>query len=209
MNAPRRRALLGVAGLAAVGRTGGCLRRLAPGSDASPGTASTSTTRESTDATETESTATGPVRTDDLFLANERSDDRLLDVRVTRTRESDSEADAEPLLHRRYEVPADSRVELRNLGTVGNSYAVEARFPGGAWRQYAWAVTDCTAYGTPTREPRTPEDDPALNTDAMIRIADDGLEFLRNSCDGIAFSEGEAIPADECVVRDFLATTTA
>lgn len=218
MDSPRRRALLGALGLTAVGLSAGCLQtspssetdtRPTAGAKPSATTDSPETdsaTSDSTERTRTESaTAATSKRTDDLFLENQLADDRPLDVRVTRR----TEGGGELLLYRRYEVPAGSWLELPNLVVVGDTYTVEARLPGGEWQEFGWAVLDCSEYGTPTQEPRTPEDDPTLNTDSMVRIRDDGLEFLHNECDAIAFSRDRAPPASEHVVRDYLATTQA
>lgn len=228
MNSPRRRTLLGVLGTTAVGASAGCLGT-GTSTETSPRPTETDTsattgpgTTEGTDPGTTDSAGTEPTdetdsttttrneRTDDLFLANRVSDDRLLDLRVTRRPGSATggEGGGERLLSRHYEVPAGSWLELPNLVVAENTYTVEARLPGGQWREFAWAVTDCSEYGTPTQEPRTPEDDPTLNTDAVVEIRDGGLEFLRNACDGIAFSRDRAPPASEYVVRDYLATTT-
>lgn len=226
MDSPRRRALLGVVGLAAVGANAGCLQtdRSDSGTETSPQpatsaetSATTDETRhtktESTDRGETESTATTrrSKRTDDLFLANRLSDDQLLYVRVTRRPASaptEGDGTGERLLSRRYEVPAGATLELSNLVVAENTYTVETRLPGDEWQEFAWAVLNCAEYGTATQEPRTPEEDPTLNTDAMVQIGDAGIELLRNECDAIAFSRDMAPPASEHVVQDSLGTTT-
>ncbi|UPV74708.1 hypothetical protein M0R89_01230 [Halorussus limi] len=185
MDSPRRRALLGAVGLAAVGTGAGCLRTDTRESETTTRPTAGRTTSATTDETEarpavtdeTDRTTGKRKRTDDLFLTNRLSDDRLLDLRVTRrTNGSD-----ERLLSRRYEVPAGSALELSNLVVAGNTYDVETRLPGGEWRAFAWAVTDCSEYGTPTQEPRTPEDDPTLNTDAMAGCATLASSFSATS----------------------------
>jgi hypothetical protein len=221
VNPPRRRALLGAVGLVASGLGAGCLQAaLDPGTgsttdsevgptvDSRAGTTADPETasRESTD-NSTEQTTSLRVRTDDLFLANERGDDHRLDVRVTRSTD-DGDGDGERHLYRRYEIPAGSTLEIPDLGIVGRRYVVELRPPGGEWRRFEWAVLDCSKWATPTQEPRTPEDDPTLNTDALVRMRDDEFEFYRNECDALAFSVDVGLPADEHVAKEYASNTT-
>lgn len=193
MNSPRRRTLLATLGLTAVGASAGCLEARLPNSE-----------------TVTESTTTRSKRTDDLILVSHLSDDQLLDLRVTRRPAGTTDGDdpGERLLFRRYEVPAAATLELSNLVVAGNTYTVEVRLPGDEWQEFAWGVLDCAEYGTTAKEPQTPEEDPTLNTDAMVEIRDDGIEFLRNECDAIMFSRDRAPPASDHVVRDYLSSTT-
>lgn len=204
MNSPRRRTLLGALGLTAVGASAGCLEARLPNSE-------TETDPATTDSTGTESTTTRSKRTDDLFLVSHLSDDQLLDLRVTRRPASTTTEGDDPgerLLFRRYEVPAGATLELSNLVVAQNTYTIEIRLVGDEWQKFTWAVLNCAEYGTTTKEPRTPEEDPTLNTDAMVEIRETGIEFLRNECDAIMFSRDRAPPASQHVVRDYLGTTT-